>query len=69
MGAAQLGKWDLPGSLTRAELSFGPNILIKEWVPQISVLAHPSVRVFVTQGGVGSMQASILLPCAAQAAH
>lgn len=32
-----------------------PNVLIGEWLPQQAILAHPNVRVFVTNGGATSV--------------
>nr|XP_018896852.1 PREDICTED: UDP-glucuronosyltransferase 2B7-like [Bemisia tabaci]XP_018896854.1 PREDICTED: UDP-glucuronosyltransferase 2B7-like [Bemisia tabaci] len=35
------------------------NVLIQKWMPQQSVLAHPKVRVFMTQGGLQSFQEAV----------
>lgn len=35
------------------------NVLIKKWLPQQDILRHPKVKVFITQGGLQSMQESI----------
>ncbi|XP_049859784.1 UDP-glucosyltransferase 2-like [Schistocerca gregaria] len=31
-----------------------PNVKLSKWIPQQSVLAHPNVKVFITQGGLQS---------------
>ncbi|CAH0395388.1 unnamed protein product [Bemisia tabaci] len=35
------------------------NILMQDWVPQDSVLAHPNVKLFITQGGLQSFQEAV----------
>lgn len=35
------------------------NVMISKWVPQSDVLAHPSVKLFITQGGQQSMEEAI----------
>nr|XP_018912232.1 PREDICTED: UDP-glucuronosyltransferase 1-1-like isoform X1 [Bemisia tabaci] len=35
------------------------NILTQKWMPQQSVLAHPQVKVFITQGGCQSFQETV----------
>ncbi|XP_074036988.1 UDP-glycosyltransferase UGT5 [Leptinotarsa decemlineata] len=35
------------------------NVLLKKWLPQQDILRHPNVKVFVTQGGLQSIEQSI----------
>ncbi|XP_049819200.1 UDP-glycosyltransferase UGT5-like [Aethina tumida] len=35
------------------------NILLQKWLPQQDLLGHPNIRVFVTQGGLQSIEESI----------
>ncbi|XP_045463151.1 UDP-glycosyltransferase UGT5-like isoform X2 [Harmonia axyridis] len=35
------------------------NVYIHKWVPQTTVLAHPNVKLFMTQGGLQSMEETI----------
>ncbi|XP_049819206.1 UDP-glucuronosyltransferase 1A5-like [Aethina tumida] len=35
------------------------NILLQKWLPQQDLLGHPHIRVFVTQGGLQSIEESI----------
>ncbi|KAF2892701.1 hypothetical protein ILUMI_13473 [Ignelater luminosus] len=49
-----LWKWEdesLPGQ--------PKNVIIRQWLPQQDVLGHPNIKVFVTQGGLQSMEESI----------
>ncbi|XP_067000256.2 UDP-glucosyltransferase 2 isoform X2 [Anabrus simplex] len=46
-----LWKWEadtLPG--------LPANVMLKKWLPQQDILAHPNIRVFITQGGLQSFQ-------------
>ena len=43
------------GNLTLAELQLGSNIMVLNWAPQADILGHPSIKAFVTQGGVNSL--------------
>ncbi|GLH05010.1 UDP-glucuronosyltransferase 1-1 [Gryllus bimaculatus] len=49
-----LWKWEddtLPGQ--------PPNVKLSKWVPQHDVLAHPNLKLFITHGGLMSLQESI----------
>ena len=35
------------------------NVMIKQWVPQQDILAHPNLKVFVTHGGLLSVQEAL----------
>ncbi|KAF5287794.1 hypothetical protein FQA39_LY15730 [Lamprigera yunnana] len=35
------------------------NVIISKWLPQLSVLRHPNIKLFITQGGVQSMEEGI----------
>nr|XP_018896851.1 PREDICTED: UDP-glucuronosyltransferase 2A3-like [Bemisia tabaci] len=54
-GYRVLWKWEsdekIPGQ--------SDNILAQKWMPQHSVLAHPKVRLFITQGGLQSFQEAV----------
>jgi polyene glycosyltransferase len=55
LGDAHHLLWSLPKSqhhLLPADVP--PNVRIETWVPQVDVLAHPHVRVFMTHGGNGT---------------
>ncbi|KAL3288266.1 hypothetical protein HHI36_002714 [Cryptolaemus montrouzieri] len=36
------------------------NVILRKWLPQPSILAHPNVKVFVTQGGLQSSEEAII---------
>ncbi|CAH1993754.1 unnamed protein product [Acanthoscelides obtectus] len=36
------------------------NIIYRKWLPQRDLLAHPNIKVFITQGGLQSIEESIL---------
>ncbi|XP_018896848.2 UDP-glycosyltransferase UGT5 [Bemisia tabaci] len=54
-GYRVLWKWELDGKIPGQT----ENILTQKWVPQDSVLAHPKVKLFVTQGGHQSFQETV----------
>ena len=35
------------------------NVIVKSWLPQQDILAHPNLKVFVTHGGIGSLTEAI----------
>ncbi len=51
-----LWKFEKPDTLKNIMPS---NVMAVKWVPQLDVLNHPNVKVFVTHGGVSSFQESI----------
>nr|XP_018914531.1 PREDICTED: UDP-glucuronosyltransferase 2B7-like isoform X2 [Bemisia tabaci] len=50
-----LWKWELDGKIP----SQSNNILAQKWMPQTSILAHPKVKVYITQGGLQSFQEAV----------
>ena len=54
LGFPILWKWD------SEDLTGMPdNVLVKKWLPQNDILAHPNLRVFVTHGGLLSTQEAL----------
>ncbi|XP_049792508.1 UDP-glycosyltransferase UGT5-like [Schistocerca nitens] len=45
-----LWKWEMDNLPEQPE-----NVMIAKWLPQQDVLAHPNIRLFITQGGLQSM--------------
>ena len=43
------------GKVTLASLNLSSNIKPVAWAPQSDVLGHPSVKAFITQGGINSL--------------
>ncbi|GMT15954.1 hypothetical protein PFISCL1PPCAC_7251, partial [Pristionchus fissidentatus] len=37
-----------------------PNLVMTKWMPQVDILAHPRLAVFITHGGMGSTQETAL---------
>ncbi|CAH0395980.1 unnamed protein product [Bemisia tabaci] len=55
VGYRVLWKWELDEKIPGQP----ENILTQTWMPQESILAHPKVRVFITQGGLQSFQEAV----------
>lgn len=49
-----LFKWEL-----EYEIDFPPNIIIRKWFPQASILSHPKCVLFITHGGIHSTEEAI----------
>ncbi|XP_066252664.1 uncharacterized protein [Euwallacea similis] len=47
-------KWEVDEMVGKPQ-----NVLIVKWVPQISLLEHPNVKLFITQGGLQSIEETI----------
>nr|QPA18391.1 UDP-gluconosyltransferase [Trialeurodes vaporariorum] len=55
IGYRVLWKWEKDGEIPGQS----ENILVEKWLPQQSVLAHPKVKAFITQGGLQSFQEAV----------
>lgn len=49
-----LWKWETE---TMADLP--PNVKLGKWLPQQSILSHPNIRMFITHGGILSLQEAV----------
>nr|XP_018896115.1 PREDICTED: UDP-glucuronosyltransferase 2B18-like isoform X1 [Bemisia tabaci] len=61
-GYRVLWKWEADGELLHDNSMNGQpknNILTQKWIPQQGVLAHPKVKLFITQGGCQSFQETV----------
>uniref|UniRef100_A0A8C6IHW6 UDP-glucuronosyltransferase n=1 Tax=Mus spicilegus TaxID=10103 RepID=A0A8C6IHW6_MUSSI len=51
--------WTCKSSHWPKDVSLAPNVKIMDWLPQIDLLAHPSIRLFVTHGGMSSVMEAV----------
>nr|AAH25940.1 UDP glycosyltransferases 3 family, polypeptide A1 [Mus musculus] len=51
--------WTCKSSHWPKDVSLAPNVKIMDWLPQIDLLAHPSIRLFVTHGGMNSVMEAV----------
>ncbi|XP_025408804.1 UDP-glucuronosyltransferase 2C1-like [Sipha flava] len=49
--------WRWACNTTKADL-FIDNVMLKEWFPQFDILNHPNVKLFITHGGLHSVEES-----------
>uniref|UniRef100_A0A8R1Z532 glucuronosyltransferase n=1 Tax=Pristionchus pacificus TaxID=54126 RepID=A0A8R1Z532_PRIPA len=53
-------KYELDDDFTRNQASKSENLELTKWMPQADLLAHPNLSLFVTHGGIGSVQETAL---------
>ncbi|XP_052015720.1 UDP-glucuronosyltransferase 3A2-like [Apodemus sylvaticus] len=51
--------WTCKDSHWPKEVTLAPNVKIMDWLPQTDLLAHPRIRLFVTHGGMNSVNEAI----------
>ena len=51
--------WTCKTSHWPKDVSLAPNVKIMDWLPQTDLLAHPSIRLFVTHGGMNSVMEAV----------
>uniref|UniRef100_A0A8C6IHR7 glucuronosyltransferase n=1 Tax=Mus spicilegus TaxID=10103 RepID=A0A8C6IHR7_MUSSI len=51
--------WTCKDSHWPKDVRLAPNVKIVDWIPQNDLLAHPSIRLFVTHGGLNSVNEAI----------
>nr|XP_048285893.1 UDP-glucuronosyltransferase 3A1-like [Myodes glareolus] len=51
--------WTVKDDHWPKDVRLAPNVKIMDWVPQDDLLAHPSIRLFVTHGGMNSIMEAI----------
>ncbi|XP_051038645.1 UDP-glucuronosyltransferase 3A1 [Phodopus roborovskii] len=51
--------WTCKEGLWPKDVRLAPNVKIMDWLPQTDLLAHPSIHLFVTHGGINSIMEAI----------
>ncbi|GMR63195.1 hypothetical protein PMAYCL1PPCAC_33392, partial [Pristionchus mayeri] len=53
-------KYEVDDDFTRDHASKLENLVLTKWMPQVDLLAHPNLSLFITHGGMGSTQETAL---------
>ncbi|EDL75668.1 rCG50973 [Rattus norvegicus] len=51
--------WTCKDSHWPEDVRLAPNVKIVDWIPQSDLLAHPRIHLFVTHGGLNSINEAI----------
>lgn len=51
--------WKFENETISCDCEIPTNLLIRPWLPQSDILAHPKVKAFITHGGLLSIQETI----------